>query len=268
MYSQPDATVHLASLGHGSIRHTQPALDSSKWAELPPVLSFYGWWHEGHSDAWNEVKHMLFQFEVETATCSLLVDGSPMVVDATVSDRRAEVWDLHVGAVVSVMMKRFELRKADLATQLWLDQTAAALLHDKQQVENELRKFCYLRTTEESNPVKCEAPASKTRELLEVGGGRVCLRSVASSVHACLLKLRQFRNMSPTELSPLSAEILGPAWEDGSVPVMWNAKRVQSVHSQESEESTASPEPEELKTNYYEWLKTIPLAATAAGITL
>jgi hypothetical protein len=147
--------------------------------------------------------------------------------------------------------------------------------------------------------------------MFQVGGGRVCLRSVASSVHACLLKLRQFRNMSPTELSPLSAEILGPAWEDGSVPVMWNAKRVQSVHSQESEESTASPEPEvsfflvartslpiqacawscaitleltlsltlnliyttllthqELKTNYYEWLKTIPLAATAAGITL
>lgn len=92
-----------------------------------------------------------------------------------------ELWDLHVGAVVNILGRRFELRKvllfspekpgcwgtsrcyyqiaclapellqlgglqADLATQLWLDHQAASILKHKLIIEDELRKFCYLST--------------------------------------------------------------------------------------------------------------------------
>uniref|UniRef100_A0A061RJX4 Uncharacterized protein n=1 Tax=Tetraselmis sp. GSL018 TaxID=582737 RepID=A0A061RJX4_9CHLO len=240
---------------------------------MPEVLVFHGWFREGHCSARNSFVHIRFSFETGTQKASLTVDGARMVIDPTVGSRPATAWDLHVGAIVVVLGRRLELRKAELSTQLWLDGQARQMLADKRVVEDELRKFCHVgfKKDHENVTMPChkphEVPRVKELNPYEASGGRVNLRRLAAELDELLLRLRRYRKRLPRAANQAAGPACGSGAEENGFPGSWSTK-AESKAGQSLEPTPKSTNTgDKSRLNYLDWLKGIPLASSAAGIT-
>lgn len=125
------------------------------------------------------VASQIFTMRSAAEDQDLVVPGALVVI---AGDRPAEVWDLHVGACVTVLGRNMTLLKADLDTAKWIDAHGARLKKIKAEMLAEMQKY---KPTGRSNEVVFDK-GDRT-----VGG--LNLRHTVNQIHKLADELQQYR---------------------------------------------------------------------------
>jgi hypothetical protein len=165
-------------------------------------LRFFTWWYEdiessdltfrvdSNSQAGGGLKrrYVTLDYSVASHTFTMrsAADDQDLVVPGALvvssGDKQAEVWDLHVGACVTVLGRNMTLLKADLETAKWIDAHAARLKKIKVEMLAELQKY---------------KPAGRASEVVFDRGdktvGGLNLRHTVNQIHKLADELQQYR---------------------------------------------------------------------------
>lgn len=77
-----------------------------------------------------------------------------------------EPWDLHVGAVLSLLGRKVTLAGCNLATRHWLVSQAERLVHTRKLLERELEKFMHIQPVYEKYARHYQGPGDRTNSPL------------------------------------------------------------------------------------------------------
>jgi hypothetical protein len=75
-----------------------------------------------------------------------------------------EPWDLHVGAVLSLLGRKVTLAACNLATRHWLVSQADRLVRTRKRLECELEKFIHIQPTYEKYVRHYQGPGDRTQK--------------------------------------------------------------------------------------------------------
>ncbi|GAX74249.1 hypothetical protein CEUSTIGMA_g1698.t1 [Chlamydomonas eustigma] len=190
----------------------------------PQSLRFYSWWFEDHestdvalrvssnSEVGGGLKRRYITLDFELASHSFsmrtanedqeLVLAGPLPV-LTHGGVQAEVWDLHVGAKLSIFGKPVTLLKAEGTTAAWLENHSKLLLQLKSDIISEILKY-KPKSFEKNVAFNRGNGAPHPRGHKGVQGG-LCLRFTVEQVHKLLLDLQHYR---PDKFEKLRSRLL------------------------------------------------------------
>ncbi|EFJ50725.1 hypothetical protein VOLCADRAFT_116759 [Volvox carteri f. nagariensis] len=266
-------TPHCPELQPRSPFTPQGAAMAGPWlpftaVPLPPKLVFETWWHEKPQHRVN----MHVTYDTLTRRC---LAGTYVSLDmevVTPSGRPVDEFDLHVGAEVRVAGRKVTLRKPlTLATQVWLDQQARAMLVAKYRIEQELDKFRPV------VPVPAQYTEPKRAETLDFGshqhmpaGGRINLRALYDTLLQLAEQLRQHRCRLPPLPDSVSERVVAAA-TSAAGPPDWSPERREAerreaeARQRELLELSVSVDDSDWRNDLTHWLDSIPLAASCCS---